>query len=373
MTFVQDNAAFETWLRKECDVVEADIAEKHKKMEKNPFVFLRATFFRWASRIERLCPQAKDVPRVLSVGDAHTENFGTWRDAEGRLVWGVNDFDEAALIPYPFDLVRLAASARLAPNVKLGNSDVAKAILKGYCEGLEQAGPALLDESESWMRKYVACTTDQRREFWEEVEDYPDAKPPSGVEAALRSNLPRGASVDRFATRTAGGGGLGRPRYLVIAKWRGGWIVREAKALVPSAWDWAHEIRGKPRFLELAEGRFRAPDPHLALKHRFIIRRLAPDARKIDLKDLKGEELKFDLLEAMGFDIGAIHAATPGAPAKIVADLDKRRDDWLYVASKTAAAAVRDDYKAWCKHRTDGPTSSVGQGRRITHPSPTAP
>ena len=28
------------------------------------------------------------------------ENFGTWRDADGRLVWGVNDFDEAAVMPW---------------------------------------------------------------------------------------------------------------------------------------------------------------------------------------------------------------------------------------------------------------------------------
>jgi len=32
---------------------------------------------------------------VLAVGDLHVENFGTWRDAEGRLIWGVNDFDES--------------------------------------------------------------------------------------------------------------------------------------------------------------------------------------------------------------------------------------------------------------------------------------
>jgi len=36
---------------------------------------------------------------VLAVGDLHVENFGTWRDAEGRLIWGVNDFDEAWRLP----------------------------------------------------------------------------------------------------------------------------------------------------------------------------------------------------------------------------------------------------------------------------------
>ena len=53
-------------------------------------------------------------PEVLAVGYLHIENFGTWRDAEGRLVWGINDFDEACRMPYAIDLVRLAASAVIA-------------------------------------------------------------------------------------------------------------------------------------------------------------------------------------------------------------------------------------------------------------------
>src|SRR5262249_20118319 len=44
----------------------------------------------------------------------HVENYGSSRDAEGRLVWGINDFDEAGPPPYTNDLVRLATSAWLA-------------------------------------------------------------------------------------------------------------------------------------------------------------------------------------------------------------------------------------------------------------------
>ena len=65
--------------------------------------------------------------------------------------------------------------------------------------------------------------------------------------------------------RRKGGGGLGRPRYVAIAKWRGGRIVREAKALVPSAWDWAHWRWSRPRrAMELARGAYRSPGPALA-------------------------------------------------------------------------------------------------------------
>jgi uncharacterized protein DUF2252 len=347
MRFEQENAKFEAWLRHQCKVVDDDLVYKHKRMKKNAFVFLRATYFRWAKSIETICPKLKGAPRVLSVGDTHTENYGTWRDAEGRLVWGINDFDEAAIIPYPFDLVRLATSARLAQNMAIGNREVAAAILEGYQKGLKDPHPSLLDEHETWMRRYVACTDKERRDFWQEVEKYPDATPPRNVASALVKSLPPGASLVRFASRAKGGGSLGRPRYVAIARWRGGQIVREAKALVPSAWDWAHGREGEPRFLQLAVGQFRAPDPHLALSHGFIIRRIAPDSRKLDLGDRAGARFRLDLLRAMGFDIGAIHAATKAASAKILDDLGGRTKDWLHDAAKDAAMAVEQDHAEW--------------------------
>ena len=178
------------------------------------------------------------------------------------------------------------------------------------------------------------------------------AKPPSPVAVTLRKKLPPGASFDRFATRVAGVGSLGRPRFLAVAEWCGGKVVREAKALVPSAWDWAHDQRGKLRFLELAKGPYRAPDPHLALESQrgFVIRRLAPDSRKINLGDHANMRLELNLLNVMGFDIGAIHAATAGASTKIAADLRKRDNDWLHAAAKAAAAFVEDDFREWSRH-----------------------
>lgn len=347
MGFLDDNAEFEAWLRTQCRVVESDLAHKHKRMRKNAFIFLRATYFRWARRIEAICPALKTAPRVLSVGDTHTENYGTWRDLEGRLVWGVNDFDEAAVMPYPFDLVRLATSARLAPDMAIGTRETAAAILDGYKQGVMRPHPALLDEHETWMRSYVACSDQDRAAFWREVKAYPDARPPRQVAAALKGSLPPGAPLVRFASRRKGNGSLGRPRYVAIAQWRGGQIVRETKALVPSAWDWAHGLKGEPRFMTLATGVHRAPDPHLALDGGFIVRRIAPDARKVNLGDRPGEQLKLDFLRAMGFDIGAIHAATKGASPKILADLRKRKPDWLHAAAKAAAEAVEQDFAEW--------------------------
>jgi hypothetical protein len=354
MSFKSDNAAYEDWLRAQCRrigcrVVEADLKYKHTRMRKSPFVFLRATFFRWAKRIEALCPDLADAPVVLSVGDTHVENFGTWRDAEGRLIWGINDFDEAAAIPYPFDLVRLATSIRLANEPGTRNRPAAEALLEGYRAGLRTPRATLLDEQETWMRDYVEVSDKKRRKFWNEVDCYPAARPPppAFVMKGLRKSIPDGAVISSKArTRRKGGGSLGRPRYVAVAGWRGGRLVREAKALVPSAWDWAHEtVTRETRFLELARGRFRAPDPFLDVRHCFVFRRIAADARKVELGE-DGMVLRNHLFGAMGFDLGALHAADRRA-GTVKRHLARLPDDWLYEAAKIAAADVIGDFCEW--------------------------
>ncbi len=108
MNIVRSTAAYERRLRKQLhgDFVEKDLDEKHAKMAADAFQFLRATYWRWAETILTTCPELGDAPAVLAVGDIHVENFGSWRDREGRLVWGVNDFDETAKMPYVLDLVQ---------------------------------------------------------------------------------------------------------------------------------------------------------------------------------------------------------------------------------------------------------------------------
>src|SRR5258708_3495390 len=117
MNILQATKAYETWLRAQLPLLPADLKLKHRRMAERSLVFLRATFYRWAQLWPEICPELAGAPKVLGVGDLHLENLGTWRDREGRLVWGINDFDEACRLPYANDLVRLAVSAALAVKV----------------------------------------------------------------------------------------------------------------------------------------------------------------------------------------------------------------------------------------------------------------
>jgi hypothetical protein len=347
MTSIEhDVAAYEDWLGKQCDVVEADLDSKHRRMRKSAFDFLRTTYFRWARTIEALCPAIAAAPQVLCIGDIHVENYGTWRDADARLVWGINDFDEAAVMPYTYDLLRLTTSAILAPAMLLPVADVSAAILSGYRRGLATPRAVLLDGDAGWLRSYADATTKSNGEFWQEVHGYPDAKPPTHVKKYLKATLPKGAQVERFASRSKGGGSLGRPRFLVIATWNSGRVVREAKALVPSAWVWAHGTNQPSRFLDVASSAFRSPDPILRIKADFILRRIAPDSRKIELADVQVRGLTEDLLAAMAADLGSVHAASDIVDL-ISADVDKRPDGWLQEAAETAKAATEQDYVAY--------------------------
>ncbi len=351
MSFRKDNDDFESWLAGHCDVVEDDIRYKHRQMKASAFIFLRATYFRWARKIGKWCPELMDAPQVLAVGDLHAENFGTWRDEDGRLVWGVNDFDEAAVMPYVLDLVRLATSIRLAGDLEISSQAAARALLDGYSEGLRTPRPALLFEGEAWLRDYAEPGKREPEEFWREVSNFPKARPPAGVAKELILHLPNGVGKTnvRFSrVPRKGMGSLGRPRFAAVACWKGGHVVREAKALAPSAWNWAHGTKHGPlNFEKLANGDHRAPDPFLRVRGKFVYRRIGADAQKIGLGKDPGKKLERRLVRAMGLDLASIHAADPRGRRAIPADLAKRPAGWLNAAAKAAAAAVERDYEEW--------------------------
>src|SRR5215471_12638948 len=114
MKFSIATEQYEAWLGRRLRLLQPDLDLKHREMRGTPFPFLRATYYRWAQTWAGICGAAAKAPKVLAVGDLHIENFGTWRDIDGRLIWGINDFDEAYPLPYTLDLVRLATSAHLA-------------------------------------------------------------------------------------------------------------------------------------------------------------------------------------------------------------------------------------------------------------------
>ncbi|MGW8767125.1 DUF2252 domain-containing protein [Streptomyces sp. NPDC055815] len=90
---------------------------KFRKMAGSAFAFYRGTACLFYADLEQEALGGpyldEQTGRVWIHGDLHAENFGTYMDANGRLVFNVNDFDEAYVGPFTWDLKRLSASLAL--------------------------------------------------------------------------------------------------------------------------------------------------------------------------------------------------------------------------------------------------------------------
>ena len=88
---------------------------KYRKMAADPHAFYRgsACLF-YADVTAQEDPYADERSgRIWVHGDLHVENFGTYLNSEGRMVFDVNDFDEAYLGHFTWDLQRFAGSLAL--------------------------------------------------------------------------------------------------------------------------------------------------------------------------------------------------------------------------------------------------------------------
>jgi hypothetical protein len=231
---------YEEWLGTQLRLLPADLDLKRAAMRESPFAFFRGSFFRWAKEWKHWCPEAANAPRVLAVGDPHVENFGTWRDAEGRLIWGVNDFDEAWRLPYTSDLVRLSASAILASRERTLSSpegSLLDAIIHGYTTCLEARGqPFVLAEQHAPLRAMALARLKDAQAYWRKMEACAElrGRVPRHPLRIIRQSFPAGTVELRWVHRLAGIGSLGRERITAIGSWKGGKVAREAKAFAPS-------------------------------------------------------------------------------------------------------------------------------------------
>lgn len=347
--------SYEKWKAARTQIIKPDLEFKHRQMAAAAFPFFRATFYRWVQLWKEVCPSAAKAPSVLAVGDLHVENFGTWRDLEGRLIWGVNDFDEVYPMAYTNDLVRLAVSAHLAveeEHLQLSVRDVCDAVLDGYREGLAARGRAfVLAEDNRWLRLIALNRLRDSVRFWKRVnnlEDFP-GNIPTPIKEKLEEDLPEKDLPYVKKRRVAGLGSLGHLRVLALASWRGGYVAREAKALTPSACIWAQGGAKSEKILypDILARAIRVPDPFLHLFGSFLVRRLAPDCSRILLASLPEDHDEARLLQAMGFETANIHLGTQAAIPAILRDLKARPRRWLHRASKKMLKAIKRDWKKW--------------------------
>lgn len=236
-----------------------ELATKMQKMAKNSFAFYRGTahiFYRDMATL----PASNYVPSSTSAiwlqGDMHLENMGAFQDSKGNQVFDTNDFDEAYLGPYIWDLRRMAVSLLLAAKeIKLSLSDcndIVRAFLDAYLDkmkdfkGTDEELSYRLEESNTTglvkdliqkaqkktrshlLDKYTAINTDGIRVFKTTSELQPVASEVyNNIAAAMSNYIQSIAGSKRYSNSYyklkdarlklgSGTGNLGRYRYFLL-------------------------------------------------------------------------------------------------------------------------------------------------------------
>jgi len=107
---------------------------KFRRMAADPGSFYRGTACLFYSDVAaQKDPWADErTSRIWIQGDLHAENFGTYMDGDGILVFDVNDFDEAYLGHFTWDLRRMAASIALIGWQKALPDDIIAELIEIY-------------------------------------------------------------------------------------------------------------------------------------------------------------------------------------------------------------------------------------------------
>ncbi|MGY3517206.1 DUF2252 domain-containing protein [Micromonospora haikouensis] len=149
----------------------AAFRRKFRKMAASPFAFYRgsASLF-YADQRGDFADDAfldERTSRVWIHGDLHAENFGTYMNASGRLVFNVNDFDEAYVGPFTWDLRRLAASVALLGYAKALSDRAIGDLVAGFARsyltelraiaagGDDAIGSITLDNADGVLRRVL--------------------------------------------------------------------------------------------------------------------------------------------------------------------------------------------------------------------------
>jgi uncharacterized protein (DUF2252 family) len=270
---------------------------KVARMAESPFAFFRGTFHLFARDV--LNKSHEPLPLLSGagiemdlVGDIHSENYGTYKAADGLVHYDINDFDETTQGRFDFDVCRLATSLLLAAYDRGGALaeavQVPIAALATYCETVRRLlkkgkGPdpdvseGRLSGCEPVDNLIQAGAQAKRPGFIDPLTERADGRrrlrrslhyfnlPDAERQQALRlleDYRKRLADNDRptdffqvedVCGRVAGIGSMGRLRYAVLVAGKGSAegrnVLLEFKESWPSAYDLCRNRETQPEAL----------------------------------------------------------------------------------------------------------------------------
>ena len=241
------------------------LAMKYVKMAQSPFVFLRGTCHLFYDNLPD-SPLFRDVPLAWNCGDLHFENFGSYTGDNRLAYFDINDYDEAALAPATWDIVRLLASIQCGSDaLRATNAEaiaVSMSCLEAYRGALVVGKPLWVERetSSGLVKDLLTALLDRQRSAFLDSRTIRKGRhrnlKVNGVKALPATEAQKLAVtrfMDRFAAsqpnpqffkvldiarRIAGTGSLGLERYVVLVEGRASpdenYLI-DIKAAMPSA------------------------------------------------------------------------------------------------------------------------------------------
>jgi uncharacterized protein (DUF2252 family) len=379
------------------------LAMKFKNLRKSPFVFLRGTCHLFYARLPEAQMRVK-APVVWCCGDLHLENFGSFKGDNRLVYFDINDFDESALAPASWDLVRFLTSVLLAADdLKADPTEARKlcdAFVRSYAAALVAGSPRwierdtagglieeLLGSLESRTRvRHLNDRTEHKRGARRKIRcDGKRALPVSDSERARVKKMiashaqtltlaqtrawPDFFEVLDVAHRIAGTGSLGLERYVVLIEGKGSpnanylldlkeavpsSLVPHLKATQPAWPTQAHRIVAVQQRVQAAPMAFLHSIERR--KSSYVLRGLQPSEDRIELYEsgVKFEKV-LGVVEEMGRIVAWGQLRSAGRQGSAIADelieFGSTRKAWhdeLVSAARRCAKLVRKDWASFC-------------------------
>jgi uncharacterized protein (DUF2252 family) len=125
------------------------LAMKYAKMAQNAFIFLRGACHLFYDALPDT-PLFREAPLAWCCGDLHFENFGSYKGDNRLVYFDINDFDEAALAPVTWDMVRLLTSIQCGADALRATRAEALAVSQSCLDAYRSA---LINSKPLWVER----------------------------------------------------------------------------------------------------------------------------------------------------------------------------------------------------------------------------
>jgi uncharacterized protein (DUF2252 family) len=142
------------------------LAMKYAKMAQSPFIFLRGACHLFYDHLPD-SPLFGGAPLAWCCGDLHFENFGSYKGDNRLVYFDINDYDEAALAPVTWDLIRLLTSIQCGADAlnttRAEALAVSQSCLDAYRSALIKGKPLWVERDTCGGLVHALLTTLQNR------------------------------------------------------------------------------------------------------------------------------------------------------------------------------------------------------------------